>query len=200
MRARALNSECPYTNTARTAIDRSATREATITLIRALITLSVISFALNDWNAQAQGIPPEGPLSITFTVTQIPPPKLMSIGSGKMFAVNSQVMAAVNDDGNPILHNMGGECQFSRLIDTSAKTLELHCYCTYVDKDGDQIFEQCDFVPGAPNQCKLTGGTGKFAGLEATVAITSGPVKSISDGIGQSVGRKKGTYRIVKTQ
>ena len=76
--------------------------------------------------------------------------------------------------------------------------MEQHGFCTYVDNDGDQIFEQCDFLPGSPN-CKLTGGTGKFEGLEASVVITAAPVKSNYEGILQIIGQKKGSYKIVKT-
>jgi len=94
----------------------------------------------------------------------------------------NMAMTASNDEGNPILNNMGGRCQLSRIIDPSAKTVETHGFCTYVDSADDQIFEQCDFVPGAPNKCKLTGGTGKFEGLQADIIITASPVKTTYDG------------------
>ena len=94
---------------------------------------------------------------------------------------------------------MGGRCQFSRLTDPSAKSVEIHGYCTYADNEGDQIFERCDFVPGAPNNCSLTGGTGKFANLQGSLVITVSPVNGNFEGIGQVVGHKKGTYKIVKT-
>ncbi len=171
-----------------------------MTSSRTLLALSSIGLAMAAWGAQAQTIPPQGPVSVTFTATQIPPAKPMPIGGGKEYAVVSQAMTASNDGGNPILNNMAGRCQFSRLVDTSAKAVELHGYCTYADNDGDQIFEQCDFVPGGPNNCKLTGGTGKFQGLEASLVITAWPVKSNYDGIAQTMGQKKGTYRIVKAQ
>jgi hypothetical protein len=171
-----------------------------MTSIRALLTLSSIGLAMAAWNAQAQTIPSEGPVSVTFTATQIPPAKPMPIGGGKEYAMLNFAMTASNDQGNPILNNMAGRCQFSRLVDTSAKTVEQHGYCTYADNDGDQIFEQCDFMPGAPNNCKLTGGTGKFQGVEASLVITVSPVKSNFEGIAQIIGRKKGTYRIVKPQ
>jgi hypothetical protein len=77
--------------------------------------------------------------------------------------------------------------------------VEMHGFCTYADKEGDQIFEQCDFLPGAPNNCKVTGGTGKFEGLQAALVITSDLLKSNFDGIIQVVGHKKGTYKFVKT-
>ena len=92
----------------------------------------------------------------------------------------------------------GGRCQFARTTDTSAKTIEQHGFCTYADNDGDQIFEQCDFLPGSPNNCKLTGGTGKFEGLEASLVITAAPVKSNYKDILQIVGQKKRSYKIVK--
>ncbi len=146
-------------------------------------------------NANAQGMPAEGPVSVTFTVTQVPPAKPMPIGGGKEFIMLNAAMTASNDAGNPILNNMAGRCQLHRTIDTSTKTFEQQGYCTYGDNDGDQIFEQCD----KPDHCKLTGGTGKFEGLQADLAITAAPLKSNYDGIAQAIGHKKGTYKIVKT-
>jgi hypothetical protein len=162
------------------------------------ILLALLSFAAVS-PANAQGLPAEGPVSVTFTATQIPPSKPMPIGGGKEYVMVNMAMTASNDNGNPVLNNMGGRCQLSRTIDPSAKTMETHGFCTYVDNTGDQIFEQCDFVPGAPNKCKLTGGTGKFEGLEADLVITAGPLKNNYDGIAQTIGHKKGTYKIVKT-
>ncbi|VIO73309.1 hypothetical protein CI1B_49140 [Bradyrhizobium ivorense] len=123
----------------------------------------------------------------------------MPIGGSKEFDLLHQAMAATNDAGNPVLNNMGGRCQFSRLRDTSAKTVEVHGFCTYVDKDGDQTFEQCDFLPGQPNKCKIIGGTGKFEGLQAELIITIEPLKSNFEGISQVIGHKKGTYKLAKT-
>jgi hypothetical protein len=167
--------------------------------IHALLALSSVAVVLAAGNVQAQSIPPEGPVSVTFTATPIPAPKPMPIGGGKEFVVLNQAMAASNDSGNPVLHNMGGRCQLSRLTDPSAKTVEIHGFCTYVDKDGDQTFEQCDFLPGAPNNCKIIGGTGKFEGLQAALVITADPLKSNFDGISQVIGHKKGAYKFVKT-
>ena len=168
-------------------------------IIRALLALSSFVAVLTAGTVQAQGLPPEGPASVTFTATLNPPLNPMPIGSGKEFVVVNQAMAASNDAGNPVLNNMGGRCQFTRLTDPSAKTVELHGFCTYADNEGDQIFEQCDFLPGAPNNCSLTGGTGKFESLQAALIITASVVKSDYDGIGQVVGHKKGTYKIIKT-
>jgi hypothetical protein len=150
-------------------------------------------------NAQAQTLSPEGELHVTFTATQVPPASPMPVGDGKLYVQSNMIMSASNDQGNPILNNMGGRCQLSRLIDPAAKTVEIHGYCSYADANNDQIFEKCDFLPGKPNTCELTGGTGKFQGLHASIVITSTPVKSTYDGALQIVGHKNGTYKIVKT-
>jgi hypothetical protein len=120
-----------------------------MTITHVLLALSSIAAVLTATTVQAQGIPPEGPVSVTFSATPIPPPKPMPIGGGREFDLLNQAMTATNDAGNLVLNNMGGRCQFSRLRDPSAKTVEVHGFCTYVDKDGDQTFEQCDFLPGA---------------------------------------------------
>jgi hypothetical protein len=122
-------------------------------------------------------------------------------GSAGLRATGKQYQAvnmASNDQGNPILNNMGGRCQLTRLID-GTKSVELHGYCTYTDNDNDLIFEKCDFLPGRPNTCELTVGTGKFQGLQASIVITTTLVKSTYEGAFQSVGHKNGTYKIVKT-
>jgi len=168
-------------------------------IIHSLLALSSLAVVLTAGTVQAQSLPPEGSVSVTFAATLISPLKPMPIGGGKEFVVVNQAMAASNDAGNPILNNMGGRCQFTRLTEPSAKTVELHGFCTYADNEGDQIFEQCDFLPGAPNNCTLTGGTGKFESLQAALIITASVVKSDYDGIGQVVGHKKGTYKIIKT-
>ena len=170
-----------------------------MTTLRLLLASTSLAVVLTASNANAQSLPPEGPVSVTFTGTQTAPAKSMSIGSGKEYRVVNYAMTGSNDAGNPILDSMGGRCQLSQVIDAPAKTMETHGYCTYVDKDGDQIFEKCDFVPGGPTNCKLTGGTGKFDGLQADLAITVRPLKSNYEGVDQMIGQKKGTYKIVKT-
>jgi hypothetical protein len=150
-------------------------------------------------SANAQSLPAEGPVAVTFTATQAPPAKPLSIGDGKEYMLLNLAMTASNDAGNPILNNMGGRCLLERTNDATAKTSEQHGFCAYVDKDGDQIFEKCSQMPGAPMGCQLTGGTGKFTGLQADLAITGDPLKSNFDGITQTIGHKKGTYKIVKT-
>lgn len=168
-------------------------------IFHCLLSISSIAAVLIASSVRAESLPPEGPVSVTFTATAVPPLKPMPIGGSKEFNLLNQAMTVSNDAGNPVLNNMGGRCQLTHLTDASAKTQEFHGFCTYSDNDGDEIFEQCDFPPGAPNSCKLIGGTGKFKGLEGSLVITWEPVKSPFDGVAQFIGHKKGAYKIVKT-
>jgi hypothetical protein len=127
----------------------------------------LVAAVLTSASAIAQTVPPEGWVSVIFTATPIP----MPIG-GREFVFINQAMAASNEAGNAVL-NVGGRCQLSRLTDSSPKTAEIHRLCTYVDTDGDQLFEQCDWMPGYSNNCTITGETGKFEGLPAALVITS---------------------------
>jgi hypothetical protein len=168
-----------------------------VRLTSALAAATLLTFVSH---AQAQSLPPEGEVHVTFTATQVPPVNPMPIGDGKQYLQVNYIMSASNDQGNAVLNNMGGRCQLNRLIDASAaKIVESHGYCAYTDADNDQIFEKCDLLPGQPYRCELTGGTGKFQGLQASVIITAMPVKSTYEGAQQIVGHKNGTYKIVKT-
>jgi hypothetical protein len=143
--------------------------------------------------AHAQSVPAQGDVNVTFTATNTNVFKPMPISDGKQFVIINYSMTAVNNDGNPVLNMMGGRCEFANVLDASGKPSEARGWCTYADKDGDQIFEQC-LVP----KCTLNGGTGKFDGIEADLQITTTPLKVMYEGITQAIGTKKGTYKISK--
>ena len=56
-------------------------------IIHALLALSSFAVVLTAGTVQAQGLPPEGPVSVTFTAALIPPLEPMPIGGGKEFVV-----------------------------------------------------------------------------------------------------------------
>ena len=53
-------------------------------IIHALLALSSFAVVLTAGTVQAQGLPPEGPVSVTFTATLIAPLKPMPIGGGRV--------------------------------------------------------------------------------------------------------------------
>src|SRR3954470_13614851 len=95
---------------------------------------------------------------------------------------------AINAAGNPVLNDMGGRCQLTRTGDAGGKPpFEVKGWCTYADKEGDQIFEECAILPTSP-RCPLNGATGKFEGIRADLQIATSPIKSTYDGITQAIG------------
>lgn len=151
----------------------------------------------------AQQLPAEGKLSVTYTAVNASPIRPMAIGKDQDMSISSSMMTAINDAGIGLLHNLGGRCMMSTIIDKAAKTFEQHGYCTYTDADGDQLFEKVAFDKqplGSVLVAKGTwvGGTGKFTGLEGTVDIRHASVRSAIDGIVQGAGKKTGNYRIAR--
>jgi hypothetical protein len=81
--------------------------------VRVTSTLAVATLLTLVSYAQAQSIPPEGELHVTFAATSVPPVKAMDIGEGKQYLQVNMIMSTSNDQGNPILNNMGGRCQLT---------------------------------------------------------------------------------------
>ena len=67
--------------------------------LAAAMLLTLVSYA------QAQSLPPEGELHVTFTATQTPPVNPMPIGEGKQYVAQNLIMSASNDQGNAVLNN-----------------------------------------------------------------------------------------------
>jgi hypothetical protein len=152
--------------------------------------------------AFAQELPSEAKFSITWTLVNPTPSKSVSVGN-RDAVVTSAIMTAVNDSGSGLLHNMAGRCNYMTVTNTVDKTFELHGFCNYADRAGDQIFEEImtngPTKLGQPvvNKGKWLGGTGKFEGLSGEFEIHPAPVL-ISDTLVQSSGKKIGTYHITK--
>ena len=151
----------------------------------------------------AEDHPTEGEFSITYTSLNAAPIKPIDIGNGLQYVVSNDMMTAVNDDGYGLLHGMAGRCLMSTTINTNDKTFQQRGYCTYTDRDGDQVFEKLDFEQqplGAALVAKgqWAGGTGKWAGLEGDIDIRHTPVKSPVEGIVQGAGKKHGRFKITK--
>jgi hypothetical protein len=153
--------------------------------------------------ALAQELSSEGKFSITWTSVNPAPSKSVSVGD-RDIVVTSFIMAAVNDAGSGLLHNMPGRCNFMIQIDKAAKTYESHGFCNYTDKSGDQVFEEVmtDTPPtlgsAAVVKGKWLGGTGKFEGLSGEFEIHTNPILA-SESLVQGAGKKIGTYHITKS-
>ncbi|ACA15398.1 hypothetical protein M446_0845 [Methylobacterium sp. 4-46] len=151
--------------------------------------------------AGAEDLPREASFRITYTSTNPVPGKPVQLGPTRSHAVGVSIMAAVNQSGGKLLHNMAGRCSSSAMFDSDAKTFENQGYCDYVDADGDHVYERYAFAP-QPMSARLKGtgewigGTGKFTGLSGSFDIQASRLSPLAEGVAQSVGEKTGTYVI----
>jgi len=168
-----------------------------ISIVAATIALAPATACL------AQDLPREGHFSITYTGVNPSPVKPVPFGKDREAIVGVSLMTAVNDAGSGLLNNMAGRCILLTVIDRAAKTQDVHGYCSYADRAGDQVFEEVSTPTptglGQPARFagKWTGGTGKYAGLTGEFEITnSGNVAP--EGLYQAAGKKTGSYRLDK--
>ena len=149
-------------------------------------------------------MPRQGDFRITYTGINPAAPKPLTIGDNRTAAAGISIMAAVNQTGGKLLHNMAGRCTGAPVIDSGAKTLENHGYCDYLDADGDHVFEKYDY-PLQPMGASLNGtgewigGTGKFAGLSGRFNIRNYRMNSLVEGASQIAGEKTGSYTFQNT-
>lgn len=149
----------------------------------------------------AQELPREGKFSITYTGVNPSPSKPVPFGKDREAIAGVSIMTAVNDAGSGLLHNMAGKCVLLTVIDRAAKTQDVHGYCNYADRAGDQVFEEVSTPAptglGLPARFvgKWTGGTGKYAGLSGEFEVTnSGNIAP--EGLFQAAGKKTGSYKL----
>lgn len=97
---------------------------------------------------------------------------------------------ATNDAGGIFMHNMFGNCSYAVVL--AKGVLEMSGGCTYVDKDGDQLYETFKIPPGGGGQLAFIGGTGKFAGIEC-----EGKFETLarSQDRSMAIGKKSGSCR-----
>jgi len=121
--------------------------------------------------------------------------------------VGTNIAWLMNADGSGFGHQMTGRCaNFQRLEGT---TIVLNRgNCVYTDRDGDMLFEEFGRDPGETvTTGHWIGGTGKYAGVQATFTIAgfagriegapiTGAVPGLNELYATSTGIKTGTYTL----
>src|SRR6478672_5574581 len=105
---------------------------------RAITLIAAGLLALPAVASVAQELPREGKFSITYTGVNPNPVKPVPFGKDREAIVGVSLMTAVNDAGSGLLHNMAGRRILLTVIDRGAKTQNVHGYCSYADRGGDQ--------------------------------------------------------------
>lgn len=92
--------------------------------------------------AGAEDMPKHADFRITYTSTNPAPGKPVQISPTRTHTVGVSIMAAVNQTGGKLLHNMAGRCTASTTFDNDTKSFENQGYCDYVDAGGDHVYEK----------------------------------------------------------
>ena len=142
--------------------------------------------------AQAEGIPPEGPIDSVFTWTARQQ-TMPTAGGMEAFTSEAFLVLTAASPGS-ILDKLAARCLMAGEQDPMGSAYRSTGSCTFSDADGDQIFETFDETDGA-GIGKLVGGTGKFAGITGEHTITDEAFGSPAAGVWQGAGHKKGTYK-----
>ena len=151
--------------------------------------------------ASAQSLNDGGPFAVNFVGLAEPDISPIPISEEAQFGITNSTMTAVNAAGEGLLHELAGRCLGWWRVDASASTFEQQVHCTYIDDDGDQIFERADFEEQALAGPRVgtghwMGGTGKYRELSGVFEIRVKNLRPVRDGLVQYVGTKQGHYRL----
>ncbi len=172
-------------------------------LSRLTASCAVLALFMGSTGAKADELPLKGDFKITYTLTNPTPIKPITTGKDTFYSVSTAIMAAFNEAGGGLLHNMAGRCSSMALVDNGNKTSEAHGYCDYVDADGSHVFEKWDNPTQAQGVAShgigtWIGGTGKYEGITGTFEIHARRLTPLADGVYQVIGEKVGSYMIEK--
>jgi hypothetical protein len=147
----------------------------------------------------AQELAKQGAFSATYTVSGTS--KTTAVGKDRAAYTNEFMMVLSNDAGKGFLHNMTARCIGFGLSDATAGTRKGTGYCTFVDADKDQIFEEWEGETsgrGSPfkGKAKWLGGTGKYTGMEGIYDFESTSLIPAAEGTFQAIGKKRGSYKL----
>lgn len=148
------------------------------------------------FEAGAQDVPKQG--QIDAVVTDATTGKTLAISPEQTLYALDMVLVANASSGNGLLHNMTGHCLAHEEAENANGASTVDGYCTYVDSDGDQIFETVTMTRSglheeATGEAKITGGTGKYEGITGDLTHTRrlllpSPAEGVFPGIGQITG------------
>jgi hypothetical protein len=139
---------------------------------------------------------------IDAVVTDTTTGKALDLGDGKVFYALESVMVVRAANGDGLLHDMTGYCVGLEEVQADTGAGTLNGRCTYVDADGDQIFETLQITRAslkdeATGRATLTGGTGKYKGIRGELIHTRRLLlPSAAESVFPGVGTLTGSYEI----
>ncbi len=139
-------------------------------------------------SALAGDLPKQGTHSYSWTFSG--PYEVIQVGEDEWAWVAHYTMASWNDAGEGLFHNMSGDCIGVGLGEEESG------YCTYVDADGDMIFEAWQGTGAGTGTDTLLGGTGKYVGLQGTAEYEYVYFPDNPEGTFLGKGHSEGSYTL----
>lgn len=158
------------------------------TIPLAVLAVLAVAFALPALGEDAT--PMEGDIAAKFSWSSVDLANIPAPGGGSV--VLTEVHLVVTETAPGPFDRLAGRCLFQGLL--AGEDWTSTGACTLADADGDLLFEDVTEQGGA-GKGRLTGGTGKFAGITGEHAITTTWFASIREGENQGVGTKTGHWK-----
>jgi hypothetical protein len=135
------------------------------------------------------------PGAVDVTITDVTTAESIETADDQtVFALDQLVVLT----GEGVLNNTTGRCLALEVADNATGASTTNGFCTFVDANGDKIFEEFeisrDSLSGeASGTGTITGGTGRYEGISGEVTHTRtlllpGPKEGVFPGIGTITG------------
>lgn len=170
-------------------------------VLRPLVIAGLLAAPLSA--GRAAELAEEGPIDATFTAHDVQTVPDLDAAGGQKAYVNEAFLAPApaaqqggGGGGGDLLGGKSARCIGYGWHDAHSAYHE-DGRCTFVDADGDQIFETYAIGSAtSPGRGELTGGTGKFQGIKGEYVLTYEPMATFAGGHSTGRGTKKGSYTI----
>ena len=144
--------------------------------------------------ALAGELPKKGTYSISWTASG--PYTAVEIGEEKWAWSSRFTVVIWNDAGEGIYHNMSANCVGMGTNERELAPFTDSGYCSYVDADGDKIFEYYYEKETGKGTTTLLGGTGRYAGIQGSDTYEYVSTPDAPQGTFNQIGHSKGSYTL----
>jgi len=155
--------------------------------------LSLVLLAAFGASALAGELPKQGTHSISWTFSG--PYTAIEIGEDQWAWSSTFTIVVWNDAGEGLYHDMSANCVGMGSEEPDAPFTDSG-YCSYVDADGDRMFEYWTETGEGKGTDTLLGGTGKYAGIQGGGTYEYSYTPDAPEGTFNGYGHTKGSYTL----
>ena len=155
--------------------------------------LSLVLLAALGAGALAGELPKQGTYSLTWTFSG--PYTAIEIGEDQWAWSSTSNLILWNDAGEGFGHDMSGICVGMGSEEPGAPFTDSG-YCSYVDADGDKLFDYWYETEAGKGTSTWLGGTGKYAGAQGTDTYEFVLTPDAPEGTFNGYGHTEGSYKL----